>query len=92
MRARAALPATPSATKSPSTGSSSPFSSRSAETFSSPSTAASFSVHISTPSGKSAVSGSPLVHRMTFPASGSRACTSCKAYSPLPSTAAVLPR
>ena len=37
-----------------------------------------------TSGGKSAVSGAPLVSRATLFATGSRACTSCRAYSPLP--------
>ena len=37
-------------------------------------------------------SGAPLVGRATLFATGSRACTSCRAYSPLPSTATSLPR
>ena len=42
--------------------------------------------------GNCAVSGAPLVRRVTLFTNGRRACTSCRAYSPLPSTATSFPR
>ena len=45
-----------------------------------------------TSGGKSAVRAAPFVSRVTLFTTGKSACTSCRAYSPLPSTATSFPR
>ena len=91
-RASAVLPATPRATNTPASSTTSPPDSWTPVTFCSPRMASIFSGRTATSGGNSAASGAPFSRRVTLAATGKSACTSCRAYSPLPTTATSLPR